>query len=76
MLCHLKFGLFIFFAFCVVVMSIIYKFLPKTKGVPIEEMAIFFWKNDPYWSKYVSGKDPDHEMGKEGRICLKFGCGL
>ena len=76
MLCHLKFGLFIFFACCVVVMSIfIYNFLPETKGIPIEEMTIV-WKNHPYWSKYVSGKDPGHEMGKEGRICLKFGCGL
>ncbi|KAK6917458.1 Major facilitator, sugar transporter-like [Dillenia turbinata] len=45
MLCHLKFGLFLFFAFWVVVMSIfIYFFLPETKGVPIEQMAIA-WKN-------------------------------
>ncbi|KAH8513496.1 hypothetical protein H0E87_006677 [Populus deltoides] len=35
MLCHLKFGLFICFAVCVIVMSIvIYKLLPETKGVP------------------------------------------
>ncbi|XP_039044880.1 sugar carrier protein C-like, partial [Hibiscus syriacus] len=53
MLCNLKFGLFIFFAFCVVGMSIfIYKLLPETKGVPIEEMFIV-WKNHPYWGKYL-----------------------
>ncbi|KAH9706318.1 hypothetical protein KPL70_012166 [Citrus sinensis] len=40
MLCHLKFGLFLFFAFFVLVMSFfIYFFLPETKGIPIEEMG-------------------------------------
>ncbi|KAG8476541.1 hypothetical protein CXB51_033502 [Gossypium anomalum] len=57
MLCNLKFGLFIFFAVCVVGMSIfIFKFLPETKGVPIEEMSIV-WKNHPRWSKYFVEKD-------------------
>ncbi|XP_022958540.1 sugar carrier protein C-like [Cucurbita moschata] len=54
MLCHMKFGMFIFFAFFVVVMSIfIYKFLPETKGVPIEEMTLV-WHKHPYWGKYVT----------------------
>ncbi|XP_015959215.1 sugar carrier protein C isoform X1 [Arachis duranensis] len=53
MLCHMKFGLFIFFAFFVIVMSIfIYKFLPETKGVPIEEISLV-WENHPYWNKFV-----------------------
>ncbi|RDX58718.1 Sugar transport protein 1, partial [Mucuna pruriens] len=53
MLCHMKFGLFIFFAFFVVVMSaFIYKFLPETKGVPIEEMTCV-WQNHPYWKNFV-----------------------
>ncbi|KAK7331318.1 hypothetical protein VNO77_25540 [Canavalia gladiata] len=57
MLCHMKFGLFIFFAFFVVVMSLfIYKFLPETKGVPIEEMSLV-WQNHPYWSKFVKPAD-------------------
>ncbi|KAK8266632.1 hypothetical protein V6Z12_D12G259200 [Gossypium hirsutum] len=64
MLCNLKFGLFIFFAVCVVGMSIfIYKFLPETKGVPIEEMTTV-WKNHPRWSKYFVQKDLSCEMGK------------
>ncbi|XWS49882.1 hypothetical protein CRYUN_Cryun12cG0041400 [Craigia yunnanensis] len=61
MLCHLKFGLFIFFACCVVGMSIvIYKLFPETKG---EEMTIV-WKNHPYWSKFVNDEDPHYEMTK------------
>ncbi|KAG4117390.1 hypothetical protein ERO13_D12G227850v2, partial [Gossypium hirsutum] len=57
MLCNLKFGYFIFFAVCVVGMSIFFcKFLPETKGVPIEEMTIV-WKNHPRWSKYFVEKD-------------------
>ncbi|KAK8549212.1 hypothetical protein V6N13_008893 [Hibiscus sabdariffa] len=53
MLCHMKFGLFIFFACCVVGMSFfIYKLLPETKGVPIEDMAIV-WRDHPFWTKYV-----------------------
>ena len=57
MLCHMKFGLFIFFAVFMVIMSIfIYKLLPETKGVPIEEMSVV-WRNHPYWSKYLDDQD-------------------
>ncbi|KAL3627632.1 Transcription factor stp1 [Castilleja foliolosa] len=57
MLCHLKFGLFLFFGFFVVVMTVfIYFFLPETKNVPIEEMAIV-WKRHWYWSKFVTEED-------------------
>ncbi|KAL5539612.1 hypothetical protein UlMin_043759 [Ulmus minor] len=59
MLCHMKFGLFIFFAVFVVIMSIfIYVFLPETKGVPIEEMTVV-WKNHPYWRKFAE-KEENH----------------
>jgi len=57
MLCHMKFGLFIFFACFVIVMStFIYKFLPETKGVPIEEMHIV-WQNHPYWKNFVKSAE-------------------
>ncbi|KAL9424952.1 hypothetical protein AB3S75_031974 [Citrus x aurantiifolia] len=57
MLCHLKFGLFIFFAFFVVLMTIfIHFFLPETKGIPIEEMGQV-WKNHWFWSRYVGQDD-------------------
>ncbi|XP_004300755.1 PREDICTED: sugar transport protein 12-like [Fragaria vesca subsp. vesca] len=53
MLCHMKFGLFFFFAFFLIVMScFIYKYLPETKGVPMEEMGRV-WEQHPVWSKYV-----------------------
>ncbi|KAH9657777.1 Sugar transport protein 1 [Citrus sinensis] len=56
-LCHLKFGLFIFFAFFVLVMSIfIFFFLPETNGIPIEEMGQV-WKNHWFWSRYVGEDD-------------------
>ncbi|CAL0312016.1 unnamed protein product [Lupinus luteus] len=67
MLCHMKFGLFIFFAFFVFVMSLfIHFFLPETKGIPIEEMGRV-WKEHPYWARFVEHEDYDKgiEMAKE-----------
>ncbi|XP_057756346.1 sugar carrier protein C-like [Arachis stenosperma] len=50
MFCHIKFGLFIIFAFFVLVMSgFIYIFLPEIKGAPIEVV----WQNHFYWKKFV-----------------------
>ncbi|XP_028093629.1 sugar carrier protein C-like isoform X1 [Camellia sinensis] len=73
MLCHLKFGLFLFFAFFVVVMTIfVYFFLPETKNIPIEEMSII-WKDHWFWSRFMTDVD-DYpakgaiEMGKEGGV--------
>lgn len=71
MLCHLKFGLFLFFAFFVVLMSIfVYYFLPETKGIPIEEMGQV-WKTHWFWSRYVTDEDypkaGGYEMTKGGQ---------
>lgn len=68
MLCHMKFGLFIFFAFFVLVMSFfIYYFLPETKGIPIEEMAEV-WRRHWFWCKYVTDDSYNGlEMAKEDR---------
>ncbi|GKU95336.1 hypothetical protein SLEP1_g8707 [Rubroshorea leprosula] len=61
MLSHLKFGLFIFFACRVLVMTwFINKYLPETKGVPIEEMTIV-WKEHKHWGKYFVEKH-DYEV--------------
>lgn len=69
MLCHMKFGLFIFFAFWVCVMTtFIYFFLPETKGIPIEEMSKV-WKTHWYWSRFVTDNNFQIgalEMGKGG----------
>ncbi|GAB4831093.1 Transcription factor stp1 [Ancistrocladus abbreviatus] len=64
MLCHLKFGLFLFFAFFVVIMTIfVYFLLPETRGVPIEEMAIV-WKNHPFWGRFM----PDDDLPSKANI--------
>ncbi|XP_065019179.1 sugar transport protein MST3-like [Musa acuminata AAA Group] len=63
MLCHMKFGLFYFFAGWVVVMTIfIALFLPETKNVPIEEM-ILVWKAHWFWGKFIADDDVRVEMG-------------
>ncbi|CAN6180819.1 unnamed protein product, partial [Urochloa humidicola] len=57
MLCHLKFGLFYFFAGWVVIMTIfIALFLPETKNVPIEEMVLV-WKSHWFWKKFIADED-------------------
>ncbi|PHT52427.1 Sugar carrier protein C [Capsicum baccatum] len=57
MLCHLKFELFIFFAFFVVLMTVFINFfLPETKNIPIEEMVIV-WKEHWFWSKFMTEVD-------------------
>ncbi|RZC63335.1 hypothetical protein C5167_025113 [Papaver somniferum] len=53
MLCHMKFGLFFFFAAFVLIMTLfIFFFLPETKNVPIEEMNNI-WKKHWFWGKYI-----------------------
>ncbi|TYJ30567.1 hypothetical protein E1A91_A06G139200v1 [Gossypium mustelinum] len=71
MLYHLKFGLFMFFAFFVIIMSIfVYYFLPETKGIPIEEMNQV-WKSHWYWSRFMEDLDypinGNLEMSKGGQ---------
>ncbi|KAJ1440456.1 Sugar/inositol transporter [Sesbania bispinosa] len=53
MLCHLKFGLFFFFACFVLIMTIfIALLLPETKNIPIEEMSRV-WKSHWFWGKFI-----------------------
>lgn len=53
MLCHMKFGLFFFFAGFVTIMTIFVAFfLPETKNVPIEEINRV-WKAHWFWGKYI-----------------------
>ncbi|KAM4125559.1 hypothetical protein ACJW30_01G320700 [Castanea mollissima] len=56
LLCAFKFGIFLFFAGWISIMTIfVYFFLPETKGVPIEEM-VFIWKKHWFWKKLVPTK--------------------
>lgn len=58
MLCHLKFGLFFFFAVFVLIMTVfVYLFLPETKGVPIEEMNLV-WRAHWWWTRYIPDDSP------------------
>ncbi|KAJ7524386.1 hypothetical protein O6H91_17G003000 [Diphasiastrum complanatum] len=57
MLCHFQYGIFLFFAAWVAVMSLfVYFFLPETKNVPIEEM-INVWKQHWFWKQIVPAVD-------------------
>ncbi|XP_038890849.1 sugar carrier protein C-like [Benincasa hispida] len=56
LLCHMKFGLFFFFAFFVALMTLfIYFFLPETKSIPIEDMSCV-WRQHWFWSRYMPQK--------------------
>ncbi|XP_052199442.1 sugar carrier protein A-like [Diospyros lotus] len=53
LLCAFKFGIFLFFAGWITVMTVfVYLFLPETKGVPIEAM-IFLWRKHWFWKRVV-----------------------
>ncbi|KAM1743207.1 hypothetical protein ACFX12_013122 [Malus domestica] len=68
MLCHLKFGLFFFFAgFVIIVTIFIAFFLPKTKNVPIEEMNRV-WKAHWFWSKYIP--DEAVNFGRQDKVVV------
>ncbi|KAK7391043.1 hypothetical protein VNO78_19349 [Psophocarpus tetragonolobus] len=54
MLCLFKFGIFLFFSGCVLIMSIFVLFLlPETKNVPIEEMTERVWKQHWLWKRFI-----------------------
>lgn len=56
-LCHFEYGIFLFFAGWVVIMTVfIALFLPETKGVPIEEM-IYVWRQHWFWKRIVPADD-------------------
>ncbi|KAL2323948.1 hypothetical protein Fmac_023006 [Flemingia macrophylla] len=61
MLCHLKFGLFFFFAAFVLIMTIVVALLlPETRNVQIEEMQKV-WRSHWFWTKIVPHADDDRK---------------
>ncbi|KAF9625272.1 hypothetical protein IFM89_020858 [Coptis chinensis] len=57
MLCHFKYGAFLFYAGWITVMTIfVALFLPETKGIPLESMHIV-WENHWYWRRFVGVKE-------------------
>ncbi|KAJ6911033.1 sugar transport protein 8-like [Populus alba x Populus x berolinensis] len=54
-LCHLKAGIFFFFAAWIVVMGLFALFLlPETKGVPVDEMVDRVWKQHWFWKRFFN----------------------
>lgn len=54
MLCHFKFGIFLFFCGWVLIMSFFVLFLlPETKNIPIEEMTERVWKQHWFWKRFM-----------------------
>ncbi|XP_064963379.1 sugar transport protein 7-like [Musa acuminata AAA Group] len=53
LLCSFKFGIFLFFASWITIMTIfVYVLLPETKGVPIEEMVLL-WRKHWFWRRVM-----------------------
>ncbi|GKV41091.1 hypothetical protein SLEP1_g48670 [Rubroshorea leprosula] len=53
MLCHFKFGTFLFYAGWIAVMTIfVALFLPETKGIPLDSMYTV-WEKHWYWRRFV-----------------------
>ncbi|GAV74472.1 Sugar_tr domain-containing protein [Cephalotus follicularis] len=62
MLCHMRSGIFFFFAAWIVIMgSFVAIMLPETKGIPIDEMIEIAWKKHWFWQRYFK----DGNNGKE-----------
>ncbi|XP_042492767.1 sugar transport protein 5-like [Macadamia integrifolia] len=58
MLCHFKFGIFLFYAGWIAIMTLfVALFLPETKGVPLELMHTV-WENHWYWRRFVKQESP------------------
>ncbi|CAA2938411.1 sugar transport 1-like [Olea europaea subsp. europaea] len=69
MLCTMKFGLFVFFAFFVVLMTVFcYFFMPETKNIPIEEMTQV-WRDHWFWKRYMN--DPNDLVNKALELTRK-----
>ncbi|KAL6185810.1 hypothetical protein ACLB2K_041933 [Fragaria x ananassa] len=65
MLCHLKFGIFLFFGVFVFIMFLFVLFLlPETKGVPIEEMTDVVWRQHWFWRRFIEDDYDDEPKGE------------
>nr|GMD63386.1 sugar transport protein 13 [Ipomoea batatas] len=73
MLCHFKFGIFLFFSGWILIMSLFVLFLvPETKNVPIEEMTERVWKQHWLWKRFMD-YNVDEEIGARTDDLKKHG---
>ncbi|KAI4307384.1 hypothetical protein L6164_030583 [Bauhinia variegata] len=53
MLCHFKYGAFLFYAGWILIMTLfVIFFLPETKGIPLDDMYMV-WAKHWYWCRFV-----------------------
>lgn len=58
MLCHMRWGIFFFFAgWLVISCTFAAVMLPETKGIPIDEMIDRAWKKHWFWKTYFKNDD-------------------
>ena len=56
MLCHFKFGAFLFYAGWIAVMTVfVLLFVPETKGIPLNSMYAV-WEKHWYWRRFVKAQ--------------------
>ena len=64
MLCHMRAGIFFFFAAWLAAMTaFVYLLLPETKGVPIEQVEKV-WRAHWFWRRVVSDSEEARASGK------------
>ncbi|XP_010244794.1 PREDICTED: sugar transport protein 7-like [Nelumbo nucifera] len=80
LLCSFKFGIFLFFAGWITIMTIfVYAFLPETKGIPIEEMTLL-WRKHWFWKRIMPEEDESSrqtnltDMGKSAAVVSEPDC--
>jgi hypothetical protein len=64
--CCAQYGIFLFFAAWVTVMTLFVAFLlPETKNIPIEEMVVV-WRKHWFWSRFVTPAAADLKTMEAG----------
>ncbi|XP_055813498.1 sugar transport protein 13 [Solanum dulcamara] len=67
MLCHFKYGIFLFFSGWIIAMSLfVFFLLPETKNIPIEEMKERVWKEHWLWKRFMVDDDDIDTVKKNG----------
>ncbi|OVA05779.1 Sugar/inositol transporter [Macleaya cordata] len=66
MMCHMRAGIFFFFAAWILVMGIFVLFLlPETKDISIDEMGEIVWKQHWFWKRYMVDDDDKNSYEKQ-----------